>query len=349
MIDIPLLELKNWKIRRCTDVAIGPHDFQLNAGEIVTVMGPSGVGKTTWLMTLLGYEELGLEISGQRWQHGVMLKSGSIPKRALYIPQHLPFNPNWEVQEYLGRLPWGKKHLFSILPLAYQPARQQRVLEVLDCIGLLHRAKATASELSGGESQRAAIAQMLLLSPQILVGDEFISALDPGMALWILAECRQQIIQNGGAAIIALHDVQTASKVSDRILLFWPSTISELPWNLQNPLVIRNQSILYTLLCLARWSKDLPSQKSIQHLVNYLYQWIMDNSVWGDFSSIYQDNCTLLIDEMGEIHLIEVPIASLPPPAQAQGFNLTPVRFEDEKSIKIGVTVNAIKTITVLA
>jgi ABC-type multidrug transport system ATPase subunit len=343
-----LLEFKNWQIRRCS-VAIGPHDFQLNAGEIVTAMGPSGVGKTTWLMALLGYEEPGLEISGQRWQHGTLLKPGSIPRQALYIPQHLPFNPNWEVQEYLGKLPWGKKHRWNFLPLAYQPARQQRVHAVLERIGLLHRAKATAAELSGGESQRAAIAQMLLLSPQILVGDEFISALDPGMALWILEECRQQIIQTDGAAIIALHDVQTASKVSDRILLFWPSTIAESPWNLQDPSIIRNQSTLYTLLCLARWSKDLPYRPSVQHLVNYLHQWITESPAWENFTQIHPENCTLLLDNMGKFNLSDIPVTGLSPPIESQGLNLTPVRVEEYDTVKIGVTINAKTTTTILA
>lgn len=349
-----ILTLKDWRIDRGSDVAIGPDDFQLVPGEIVTVMGPSGVGKTTWLMTILGYEELGLEIRGQRWQGSRLLKPGAVPKNALYIAQDQPFNPNWEVQEFLGRLPWGNRHPFNLLPISCQPRRLKRIHEVLAQLDLLHRSKATVAELSGGESQRAAIAQMLLLSPQLLVGDEFISALDPGMALWILEKCRQQISQTGGAAIIALHDVQTAAKVSDRILLFWASKISRQPWELSRQNITGNESTLYTLLCLARWSKDLPFRDSIRHLVNYLQIWIADPHAWAQFHSKFPDAQTLLVDDSGNFSILSYPIEGLPPPALDCQDRLlfNPMRVELAGVTRIGITASIgshTNTFTVLA
>lgn len=342
MNSLPILELRNWQVNRWNCISIGPHNFLLSAGEIVVIIGPSGVGKTTWLLTLLGYEELDLKIGGERWQSGKQLKPGSVPTNALYIPQNLPFNPNWEVQEYLGRLPWGNRNYFNLLPISMQPTRLKRVHEVLDRIGLLHRAKATVAELSGGESQRAAIAQILLLSPQLLVADEFISALDPGMSLWILDECRQQITQTGGAAIIALHDVQTAIKVADRILIFWAPTISPQPWELSDRSIVTNQSIIYTLLCLARWSKDLPFRTAIRHLIDYLKIWITDNHRWKDLLGKCPENCILMIDDLGMINAIDSPYMGLPPPQPnlSQKIQLDPIRIESNGIIRIGVSTS---------
>jgi ABC-type cobalamin/Fe3+-siderophores transport system ATPase subunit len=342
MNSLPILELKDWQINRWDCISIGPHDFLLFSGEIVAIMGPSGVGKTTWMLTLLGYEELDLTISGERWQFGEQLKPGSVPTKALYIPQNLPFNPNWEVQEYLGRLPWGNRNPFNLLPILMQPARLKRVHEVLDKIGLLHRAKATVAELSGGESQRAAIAQILLISPQLLVADEFISALDPGMSLWILDECRQQISQTGGAAIIALHDVQTAVKVADRILLFWAPMISHQPWELSDRSIVTNQSVIYTLLCLARWSKDLPFRTAMRHLIDYLQIWITDPHSWKGLQIKYPENCILMVDDLGIFNSIDSSLVGLPPPsASSKGeLQLDPVKIEFNGSTRIGIAAS---------
>jgi ABC-type cobalamin/Fe3+-siderophores transport system ATPase subunit len=342
MNSLPILELKDWQVNRWDCISIGPHDFRLSAGEIVVIMGPSGVGKTTWLLTLLGYEELDLQIGGERWQSGKQLKPGSVPTKALYIPQNLPFNPNWEVQEYLGRLPWGNRNPFNLLPISMQPVRLKRVHEVLDRIGLLHRAKATVAELSGGESQRAAIAQIILLSPQLLVADEFISALDPGMSLWILDECRQQIFQTGGAAIIALHDVQTAVKVADRILLFWAPTISHQPWELSDRSIVTNQSIIYTLLCLARWSKDLPFRTAIRHLIDYLQIWITNLHSWKDLQIKYPENSILIIDDLGNFNSIDSSLVKLhPPSSNSKGdLQLDPIKIEINGSTKIGIAAS---------
>jgi ABC-type cobalamin/Fe3+-siderophores transport system ATPase subunit len=342
MNNLIILELKYFQVDLGNSVSIGSHNFQLFSGEIVIVMGPSGVGKTTWLLALLGYQELGLKVIGERWQSGKQLKPGSIPTKALYIPQRLPFNPNWEVQEYLGRLPWGNRNPFNLLPISMQPARLKRVREVLDRMGLLHRAKATVAELSGGESQRAAIAQILLLSPQLLVADEFISALDPGMSLWILDECRQQISQTGGAAIIALHDVQTAVKVADRILLFWAPTIDRQPWELAERSIVTNQSIIYTLLCLARWSKDLPFREAIRYLIHYLKVWIADPDSWQKLKIQCPETSILMVNDLGNLNAIDPPFIGLSPPQPNidSKLQLDPIRIEANGITRIGITAS---------
>jgi ABC-type multidrug transport system ATPase subunit len=295
-----VLELKDWRIRRGRDLAIGAMDFYLNAGEMVTVMGPSGVGKTTWLMSLLGYEETDVAISGNRIHGGKVLASGEIPKHSLYIPQVQPFNPNWEVQGFLLRLPWGNPSWFDLL-FPVNRKRYERVREVLQQLGLAKRAKATVSELSGGETQRAAIAQILLLSPQLLIADEFVSGLDVGMATVILETCRQELVRTGGAAILASHDSQTALRVSDRLLIVFPPYVDIHPWELKRGEPAWNGNLVNTLLCFARLAKDTPPREGICHLARYIHTWIKDESALAQFREKFTEESVILLTDSGEL------------------------------------------------
>src|SRR5664280_1311414 len=144
-----LLSVRRWRVSRSGVVDIGPLDLDLRRGTITTVMGPSGIGKTTLLLSLLGATEAGVLISGERHQNGRVLTTGEILREALYIPQRVPFNPNWEIGRYLARLPfatgYGERE-----PTRTRFARDRRVAEVLTDLRLNHRARATLAELSGG-------------------------------------------------------------------------------------------------------------------------------------------------------------------------------------------------------
>lgn len=270
-------------------------------------MGPSGVGKTTLLLTILGYQESGLSVSGKRIQEGKILPPSAVPEHALYIPQQLPFNPNWEVQGFLRRLPSVNPMWWEVLPRLWEmlpPFRTReraRVKEVLEQLGLSHRARATVAELSGGEAQRAALAQMLLLKPKLLIGDEFVSALDPGMTTWILDICRQEVVQSGGAAILAMHDVQSALQVSDRIILMWPASISSVPWVIHKGSRAWHGGMLFTLSCLARWAKDTPTNRALHHLISRIHTWLQDEQLLHEFLCTFGGRNTIIVDDGGEI------------------------------------------------
>ncbi len=339
--EIPLLQLKNWHIHRGQEIDLGPLDFSIYGGEIVTVMGPSGVGKTTWLMSILGYEEVGLEVSGERLQYGHSLLPGRVPKQALYIPQAMPFNPNWEVQAFLSRLPWGQPTLLDQL----FPLRKQRlapVKTVLQQLGLSHRAKATLAELSGGEAQRAAVAQLFLMNPQLFVADEFVSGLDPGMSTLILEQCRRNLQQSNGSAILALHDVQSALKSSDRILIVWPPSIDHLFWELQSGKHSWTSALLYTLLCLARWTKDLPFSSAIKSFIAQLGEWIKDEQRLHKILAQFSGRQQLQVMPDGELRPLNDEVLEIAP--VQTGFNpwidIAPIRIESNNCVKIGVAIS---------
>ena len=276
----PIFRLTDWSALRGPDAGVGPVDLAFWPGEVVTLMGPSGVGKTTFLMAMLGYEDRGLTVTGERRQHGTLVGPGQVPKRALYIPQNVPFNPNWEVLGFLCRLPWGSPGWLDTL-WPTRPRRRRRVLEVLGRLGLASRAQATVAQLSGGEAQRAALAQILLMESELslLVGDEFVSALDPGLAVWILDQIREIVRHSGAAAVLALHDVQAALHVSDRVLICLPPAVTSQPWVLVRGNPGWHPDVMHTILCLARWVMDVDITPGIRQLLVRLHRLAVPDAV----------------------------------------------------------------------
>ncbi len=255
-------ELRNWSVLRNKTAILGPAHFAFHEGHIYTIMGPSGIGKSSLLLTLLGYLEEGLEVSGERVYNGRFLTDGEIPSRALFIPQSLPFNPNWEVGSFLRRLPYDR---------GTRRAQKAKVQHVLANLGIQHREKAIVAELSGGESQRAALAQAFLLEPKLLVCDEFISAVDPAAAVDIMDLFRACVIRTQSIAILALHDVHTALRFSDEIAVLWPRDLKAQPWFLCSEEPAWRGDVIFTLICLSQWLQGLRASRSLLTLIELLH------------------------------------------------------------------------------
>lgn len=222
------VQFERWSASRGAAFAIGPIDLCVNEGCVLTLMGPSGIGKTTFLLTVLGYREIGLHTTGCRTFWGAELQNGAVPARSVYIPQNLPFNPNFEVEAFLLKLPWGRELRRRI--------RRDRVSQVLRELDLNHRRRATVGELSGGEATRAGLAQVILMRPKFLVGDEMVQNLDPGMALEVLGACRKLVRSEGGVALFSLHSVEAAMQVSDSIAVLFPHDL------LSQPILVHRES-----------------------------------------------------------------------------------------------------------
>jgi len=149
---------------------------EIRKGEVVVIVGPSGSGKSTFLRSL---NLLEVPTDGKIFFEGVDItdKATDINKhrqRMGMVFQHFNLFPHMTVLKNL-----------MIAPMKLQGRSEEeakkKALELLDRVGLAHRADAYPSQLSGGQKQRIAIVRSLAMDPDVMLFDEPTSALDPEM------------------------------------------------------------------------------------------------------------------------------------------------------------------------
>jgi putative ABC transport system ATP-binding protein len=184
-------------VHACTDVSL-----TVNAGELLVVRGPSGSGKTT-LLNLLG----GLDnpTAGSVWVGGVDLTTMSEDELVSLRRNRLGY-----VFQSFGLIPVLSAAENVEVPLRIQGmeprARDARVAEMLELVGLGEHAAQRPYELSGGQQQRVGIARALAAGPQILLADEPTGQLDSGTAATVMDLIGELVHSQGVAAIVATHD-----------------------------------------------------------------------------------------------------------------------------------------------
>ena len=184
-------------------------DLAVERGEFVTFLGPSGCGKTTTLRMVAGFEAPSageIRINGQDVTH---LRPN---KRAIgMVFQSYALFPNMTVAANIG---FGLK-------VARKPAAElkARVDEMLAMIKLPQLADRYPYQLSGGQQQRVSLARALAPSPQILLLDEPLSALDARIRVALREEIRALQRKLGITTIFVTHDQEEALSMSDRIVV----------------------------------------------------------------------------------------------------------------------------------
>ncbi|RAQ94305.1 ABC transporter [Thermogemmatispora tikiterensis] len=186
--------------------------FQILAGEFVAIVGPSGAGKSTLLGIIAGLDTPttghviidGVDIAHMSERALADIRNrciGMVFQTFNLIPT-LTAQENVEVPLYVG------KHAGSA---------SQRARELLDLVGLGHRAHHRPSQLSGGEQQRVAIARALATDPAIIVADEPTGNLDSRNSDHVLALIAELRRKTGKTFIIATHSQDVAVR-ADRVI-----------------------------------------------------------------------------------------------------------------------------------
>ena len=195
--------------------------LEVRPGEVISVIGPSGTGKSTFLRCLNLLEQPSggsIRIDGQ----DILSPDADVPllrRRMGMVFQSFNLFNDKSVLDNITMSP------ILLLGKSREEAEQQ-AHRLLEMVGLAERADAMPDELSGGQKQRVAIARALAMEPEILLFDEPTSALDPTMVSEVLGVITR-LAREGMTMIIVTHEMRFARQVSSRVLFFAEGVIYE--------------------------------------------------------------------------------------------------------------------------
>jgi iron(III) transport system ATP-binding protein len=207
----PVLELDGITKRFGRETAVEDVSLTVYEGELLTLLGPSGCGKTTTLHVLAGLEEPAegtVTISGERVAGGGTF----VP------PEHRDVGLVFQNYALFPHLTVAENVAFGLDGMD-ESAREARVEEMLDLVGLETHRDRRPDQLSGGQQQRVALARSLAPEPEVLLLDEPFSNLDVRLRVEMREEVRRILKAAGVTAVSVTHDQEEALSVSDRVAI----------------------------------------------------------------------------------------------------------------------------------
>ncbi|MCK7607464.1 cell division ATP-binding protein FtsE [Geobacillus stearothermophilus] len=193
-------------------VALNGINVRIKQGEFVYVVGPSGAGKSTFIKMMYREEK---PTSGKIIVNGVNLakiKDSKVPllrRNIGVVFQDFKLLPKLNVYENVA---------FALEVIEESPkAIRQKVMEVLDLVGLKHKVRSYPNELSGGEQQRVSIARSIVNSPKIVIADEPTGNLDPETS-WGIMELFEKINDRGTTIVMATHNKEIVNATRRRVI-----------------------------------------------------------------------------------------------------------------------------------
>lgn len=224
-----LLEVKGIKKNFGKTKVLKGIDFELQKGEVLSIIGSSGSGKTTLLrcVNFLEFADEGtISIDGNVIYDGV--KNKKIKDKELkakrrhfgLVFQDFNLFPQYSVLKNLTLAP-------SLLGLGTKDELEQQAREIIARVGLSEKIDFYPCQLSGGQKQRVAIARALMLNPDILCFDEPTSALDPELTGEVLNVIKN-LKDEGSTMIVVTHEMEFAKNVSDKIMFMADGVVEEI-------------------------------------------------------------------------------------------------------------------------
>ena len=218
----PLLSVRNITKRFARNLAPVVEDlsFEVHAGEIFALLGPSGCGKTTTLRLIAGFERTD---AGEICVDGKCFEGSKVhlPPEARDIGivfQEYALFPHLNVSQNVA---FGLKKLPTKL-------RDERVMTVLDMVGMTPLKDRKPHELSGGQQQRVALARSIAPSPKLILLDEPFSNLDAGMRHSTREEIRALLKDARMSAVFVTHDQEEALCFADRLAVMQDGRIEQI-------------------------------------------------------------------------------------------------------------------------
>lgn len=207
--ETPFLELKHIKKKFGKFTALDDINLTVRKGEFVCLLGPSGCGKTTLLRIIAGLEK---PTAGRVFINGADVTKLPPNKRNFGIVfQSYALFPNMTVRQNIA---FGLKKM-----KLSRSEKEERIRKVLEQVNMSEQINKYPSQLSGGQQQRIALARALVVSPDFLLLDEPLSALDAKVRQKVRKEIRSLQQDLGITTIMVTHDQEEALTMADSIVV----------------------------------------------------------------------------------------------------------------------------------
>ncbi|MDO8899099.1 MAG: amino acid ABC transporter ATP-binding protein, partial [Bacteroidales bacterium] len=276
-------------------------NVDIRKGEVITVIGPSGTGKSTLLRCLNLLEtptggnifiddipllDKGTNVPKIRQRMGMVFQSFNLYAH-LTVLENLTIGP----VKLLGRT---------------KAEAEARAIELLKIVGLAEKVYSLPEELSGGQKQRVAIARCMAMEPEILLFDEPTSALDPTMVSEVLAVIRR-LSKEGMTMVIVTHEMDFARNISSRVFYMDEGIIYEEgpPEQIfENPVREKTKAFIHRIRSLdIRISSPNYDLYAIQaEMLTFCDKHFLPHRV-SDFTLLMAEEVLLLQKDFSDIHL----------------------------------------------
>lgn len=200
-------------------------DFQADAGEVIGIIGPSGMGKSTFLRCINYIErpEKGIiEIDNVKVDAE---KCTEKEMKQLRLKTSMVFQ-NYNIFKNKTVIENVMLPMTSVQKIEKEMAKE-KALQYLEQVGLLDKVNEYPSRLSGGQQQRVGIARAMAVNPKLILLDEPTSSLDPELVLGILDILRNLANEHKRTMIIVTHEMSFAKEIADRIIFMDDGRIIE--------------------------------------------------------------------------------------------------------------------------
>ena len=198
--------------------ALNGVNLKVKKGEFLSILGPSGSGKTTLLRSINGLESID---NGKISFENEKINKVNLPeiqkKTGMIFQEFNLVNNLSAINNVLTGLLNSSSKFLSMFYL-FTKEQKLEALKALETVGLLNKAYDRVDELSGGQRQRIGIARAIIKRPKLLLADEPVASLDPKAANLIMSLLKKINKEFEITVICNLHQVELASKYSDRIV-----------------------------------------------------------------------------------------------------------------------------------
>ena len=206
-----LIEIKNLRKEYPNSVPLENVSVNIEAGEVIGIIGPSGTGKSTFLRCI---NRLETPTSGEIWVDGVNVCDPKTDLAAVRSKMGMVFQ-SFNLFPHKMAVENIMMPQQQLLGMSAKDAYDEAIVQ-LRKVGLENRARRYPDELSGGQKQRVAIARALAMHPKIVLFDEPTSALDPSMVSEVL-NVMSDLAKTGLTMLIVTHEMRLARDLPTRV------------------------------------------------------------------------------------------------------------------------------------